>query len=79
MAIILVEKCKHVFEGLESVVDVGGGTGVVAKVVVDAFPGLKCVVLELPHVVGGLQNSGNLSSSSFFFLIFKKMFLIYST
>ncbi|XP_047946997.1 8-hydroxyquercetin 8-O-methyltransferase-like [Salvia hispanica] len=58
---ILVEKCKHVFEGLTSLVDVGGGTGTVAKVVADAFPGLKCVVLELPHVIAGLEGSENLS------------------
>ncbi|XP_042062990.1 8-hydroxyquercetin 8-O-methyltransferase-like [Salvia splendens] len=58
---ILVDKCKHVFEGLTTLVDVGGGTGTVAKVVADTFPGLKCVVLELPHVVAGLEGSENLS------------------
>ncbi|XP_057796254.1 8-hydroxyquercetin 8-O-methyltransferase-like [Salvia miltiorrhiza] len=58
---ILVDKCKHVFEGLKTVVDVGGGTGTVAKIVADAFSGLKCVVLELPHVVAGLEGSENLS------------------
>ncbi|KAL1567322.1 Flavonoid 8-O-methyltransferase 1 [Salvia divinorum] len=57
---VLVEKCKHVFEGLKTVVDVAGGTGAVAKAVSDAFPGLKCVVLDLPHVVAGLQGSENL-------------------
>ncbi|XP_047945005.1 8-hydroxyquercetin 8-O-methyltransferase-like [Salvia hispanica] len=58
---ILVKECKHVFEGLESVVDVGGGTGVVAKVVAGAFPGLKCVVLDLPQVVHGLEGSENMT------------------
>ncbi|XP_042058963.1 8-hydroxyquercetin 8-O-methyltransferase-like [Salvia splendens] len=58
---ILVEKCKHVFEGLTTLVDVGGGTGTVAKIVADAFPDLKCVVLELPHVIAGLEGSENLS------------------
>ncbi|KAL1562756.1 Flavonoid 8-O-methyltransferase 1 [Salvia divinorum] len=58
---ILVGKCKHVFEGLTTLVDVGGGTGTVAKVVADAFSGLKCVVLELPHVVARLEGSENLS------------------
>ncbi|KAL1562754.1 Flavonoid 8-O-methyltransferase 1 [Salvia divinorum] len=57
---ILVKECKHVFEGLKSVVDVGGGNGVVAKAVAGAFPGLKCVVLDLPQVVAGLEGSENL-------------------
>ncbi|XP_042037387.1 8-hydroxyquercetin 8-O-methyltransferase-like [Salvia splendens] len=57
---VLVEKCKHVFQGLETVVDVAGGTGAVARAVSDAVPGLKCVVLDLPHVVAGLQDSENL-------------------
>ena len=43
---ILVKECKHVFEGLKTMVDVAGGTGEVAKAVAGAFPGLKCVVLD---------------------------------
>ncbi|KAK4484483.1 hypothetical protein RD792_007066 [Penstemon davidsonii] len=58
---VLVRDCKEVFEGLKSMVDVGGGTGTVAKVIGDAFPGLKCVVLDLPHVVDGLEWSDNLT------------------
>ncbi|XP_057796260.1 flavonoid 8-O-methyltransferase 1-like [Salvia miltiorrhiza] len=57
----LVENCKHVFEGLNTVVDVAGGTGAVAKAAAAAFPGLKCTVLDLPHVVAGLEGSQNLS------------------
>ncbi|XP_042057486.1 8-hydroxyquercetin 8-O-methyltransferase-like [Salvia splendens] len=57
---ILVNECKHVFEGLKSVVDVAGGTGVVAKAVAGAFPDIKCVVLDLPQVVDGLKGSENL-------------------
>ncbi|KAL1562757.1 Xanthohumol 4-O-methyltransferase [Salvia divinorum] len=58
---ILVQECKQVFEGLETMVDVGGGTGIVARGVAAAFPGLKCVVLDLPHVVAGLEGSEKLS------------------
>ncbi|KZV38855.1 trans-resveratrol di-O-methyltransferase [Dorcoceras hygrometricum] len=54
---VLTKDCKHVFEGLKSLVDVGGGTGTVARVMTDAFPGLKCTVLDLPHVVAGLQGT----------------------
>ncbi|KAL8482924.1 hypothetical protein ACS0TY_025823 [Phlomoides rotata] len=57
---ILTKECKQVFEGLETMVDVGGGTGMVAKAVADAFPGLKCIVLDLPHVVDGMEGFENL-------------------
>ncbi|KAH7844778.1 hypothetical protein Vadar_031570 [Vaccinium darrowii] len=57
---VVVKDCKGVFEGLNSLVDVGGGTGTVAKAIADAFPNLECTVLDLPHVVADLQGSGNL-------------------
>ncbi|XP_042059993.1 8-hydroxyquercetin 8-O-methyltransferase-like isoform X2 [Salvia splendens] len=56
---ILVRECKHVFEGLKTMVDVAGGTGEVAKAVAGAFPGLKCIVLDQPHVVAGMEGSEN--------------------
>lgn len=46
------EQCKHVFEGLTSLVDVGGGTGTLAMAIANAFPRLNCIVLDLPHVIG---------------------------
>ncbi|MED6206308.1 hypothetical protein PIB30_025511 [Stylosanthes scabra] len=52
--------CKSVFEGLDSLVDVGGATGNTAKIICEAFPKLKCVVLDLPHVVAGLAETENL-------------------
>ncbi|XWS21568.1 hypothetical protein CRYUN_Cryun30bG0065400 [Craigia yunnanensis] len=57
---VVVSKCKGVFEGLTSLVDVGGGTGSLAKVIPKAFPHLDCIVFDLPHVVAGLQGSENL-------------------
>ncbi|RYR68693.1 hypothetical protein Ahy_A03g015175 [Arachis hypogaea] len=57
---ILFDKCKGVFEGLESLVDVGGGTGTMTKALAKAFPQIECVVFDLPHVVHGLQGTGNL-------------------
>ncbi|WJX75080.1 hypothetical protein P8452_58649 [Trifolium repens] len=53
--------CKSVFDGLVSLVDVGGGTGNTAKIICEAFPMLKCIVLDLPQVVAGLPGNGNLS------------------
>lgn len=61
VASILVKECKQVFEGVKTMVDVGGGTGMVAKGIADATPGLKCICFELPHVVEGLKDSENLS------------------
>lgn len=57
---VVVGECKGIFEGLESLVDVGGGTGTVAKAIADAFPNMECTVLDLPHVVADLQGSKNL-------------------
>nr|BAV54110.1 O-methyltransferase [Eriobotrya japonica] len=57
---VIINDCKGVFEGLESLVDVGGGTGTVAKAIADAFPHIECTVLDLPHVVADLQGSKNL-------------------
>ncbi|KAL1325272.1 hypothetical protein AAHE18_13G149600 [Arachis hypogaea] len=48
------------YAGLESLVDVGGGTGTMTKAIAKAFPQMECVVFDLPHVVDGLQGSGNL-------------------
>ncbi|KAK9085599.1 hypothetical protein Sjap_026010 [Stephania japonica] len=43
---------EKVMDDVTTVVDVGGNTGDVAKVLLRAFPQLKsCIVLELPHVV----------------------------
>eukprot|EP00256_Glycine_max_P038341 XP_006586449.2 flavonoid 4'-O-methyltransferase-like [Glycine max] len=53
--------CNWVFEGLESIVDVGGGTGITAKIICEAFPKLKCMVLERPNVVENLSGSNNLT------------------
>ncbi|CAL5189772.1 unnamed protein product [Lathyrus oleraceus] len=58
---LLIDKCKGVFHGLESLVDVAGGTGTMAKVVAKSFPQMECIVFDLPHVVDGLQGSHNLS------------------
>jgi 2,7,4'-trihydroxyisoflavanone 4'-O-methyltransferase/isoflavone 4'-O-methyltransferase len=42
-------------------VDVGGGTGVVAKLIHEAFPDIKCTVLDQPQVVGNLTGNKNLN------------------
>lgn len=57
---VVMDKCTGVFEGLESLVDVGGGTGTMAKAIAKSFPQLECVVFDLPRVVAGLQGGENL-------------------
>ncbi|CAK9316186.1 unnamed protein product [Citrullus colocynthis] len=52
---VLLEKHKDVFEGVGSVVDVGGGTGTMAKAIAKAFPQIECSVLDLPQVVADLK------------------------
>ncbi|GER43154.1 O-methyltransferase [Striga asiatica] len=59
-ASVIVRDCGHVFRGMRSMVDVAGGTGTMAKAFADAFPELECSVLDLPHVVEGLEGSWNL-------------------
>jgi len=53
----VVEKCGEAFEGLRTLVDVGGGTGTAARAIAEAFPRLKCTVYDLPHVVACLPES----------------------
>ncbi|KAG4399515.1 hypothetical protein GLYMA_08G247060v4 [Glycine max] len=61
MSNLALRDCKLVFEGLESIVDVGGGTGTTAKIICEAFPNLKCIVFDRPQVVENLSGSLNLT------------------
>jgi len=56
---VVIEKCEGVFKGSKSLVDVGGGIGTMAKAIAKSFPQLKCIVLDLPHVVADLQGTEN--------------------
>uniref|UniRef100_A0A803MLZ3 Uncharacterized protein n=1 Tax=Chenopodium quinoa TaxID=63459 RepID=A0A803MLZ3_CHEQI len=42
---------KNVFADVKSVVDVGGGTGAAVNEVVKAFPNIKGINFDLPHVI----------------------------
>ncbi|KAK8466827.1 hypothetical protein PHAVU_008G167800 [Phaseolus vulgaris] len=57
---VVIEKCEGVFNGSKSFVDVGGGTGTMAKAIAKSFPQLNCIVLDLPHVVADLQETENI-------------------
>ncbi|GKE19087.1 trans-resveratrol di-O-methyltransferase-like protein, partial [Tanacetum coccineum] len=58
---VILKDSGAVFNGLTSVVDVGGGTGTVAKAIAKAFPDVSCTSFDLPHVVNGLVGTKNLS------------------
>ncbi|CAK8540735.1 unnamed protein product [Lathyrus sativus] len=58
---LALRECNLVFEQLESIVDVGGGTGTCAKIICDIFPKLKCIVFDRPQVVENLSDTNNLS------------------
>lgn len=57
----ITKECRYVFKGLKSVVDVGGNIGTMAKAIVNAFPGIKCTVLDLPHVVAKLGETNGVT------------------
>ncbi|CAN1797055.1 Trans-resveratrol di-O-methyltransferase [Linum perenne] len=57
---LVVKEGKSVFEGVGSLVDVAGGTGTMAKAIATSFPEIDCTVMDLPHVVSGLEGSRNL-------------------
>ncbi|GAY63767.1 hypothetical protein WN944_022762 [Citrus x changshan-huyou] len=61
MAIFIVKDCcRKIFEGLGSIVDVGGGNGGFSKIISEAFPGIKCTVLDLPHAAANMPQTENL-------------------
>ncbi|KAF8388462.1 hypothetical protein HHK36_027134 [Tetracentron sinense] len=58
----IVKKYGEVFQGLRSLVDVGGGTGTTTRIISDAFPQLKCTILDLPQVVAAMPESTTIES-----------------
>ncbi|XP_022969151.1 (RS)-norcoclaurine 6-O-methyltransferase-like isoform X1 [Cucurbita maxima] len=51
----VLERCGGVFEGVGSLVDVGGGNGSCLSVLVKAFPWIRGINFDLPHVVSVSQ------------------------
>ncbi|KAI3914358.1 hypothetical protein MKW98_014965 [Papaver atlanticum] len=48
----LVNECKSAFsDGIQTLVDVGGGTGTAVTAISKAFPNIKCSLYDLPHVI----------------------------
>ncbi|KAF7803394.1 trans-resveratrol di-O-methyltransferase-like [Senna tora] len=57
---LVIKGWRDVFEGVNSLVDAGGGVGETARIISEEFPNIKCTVLDLPHVVSGLEDGENL-------------------
>ncbi|KAJ1704234.1 hypothetical protein LUZ63_004013 [Rhynchospora breviuscula] len=55
---LFVKNASDTFKGVRSLVDVGGGTGALAKGIVENFPHIECTVLDLPQVVQSFPNEG---------------------
>ncbi|KAF2305173.1 hypothetical protein GH714_002748 [Hevea brasiliensis] len=58
---LVIRDCKAIFEGVNSLVDVGGGNGSLARIISEAFPRMKCTVLEIPQVIANLEGTKNLN------------------
>ncbi|GLT90679.1 hypothetical protein SLE2022_086020 [Rubroshorea leprosula] len=59
-ATVVLDKCREVFDGVSTVVDVGGGTGDITKVFAKAFQDIQFMVFDQPRVVSGFEDSGNM-------------------
>ncbi|CAI8597970.1 unnamed protein product [Vicia faba] len=47
----IVEGCSELFDGVGSLVDVGGGNGTTLSILVKAFPWIQGTNFDLPHVI----------------------------
>ncbi|XP_028766538.1 isoflavone-7-O-methyltransferase 9-like [Neltuma alba] len=61
MVAMALRECKSIFQGLETLVDVGGGTGTTCRIISERHPNMKCIVFDLPQVVQNSSGSNNLS------------------
>ncbi|KAH1040467.1 hypothetical protein J1N35_042210 [Gossypium stocksii] len=57
-----IKGCPEVFDGVESLVDVGGGTGTALSLLVKAFPWIRGINFDLPHVVAVSPKSGSIEN-----------------
>ncbi|GMJ03530.1 N-acetylserotonin O-methyltransferase [Hibiscus trionum] len=60
----VIEVCPEVFDGVKSLVDVGGGNGTALSLLVKAFPWIRGINFDLPHnaavapKIDGIENVG---------------------
>ncbi|KAF5202636.1 (RS)-norcoclaurine 6-O-methyltransferase [Thalictrum thalictroides] len=51
MSALMKDCSSTTFEGITTLVDVGGGTGTAVRYIAKAFPHIKCTVYDLPQVI----------------------------
>jgi len=54
---VIIETCGEAFDGVQSVVDVGGGNGTAMRILVQALPSIRGINFDLPHVIGQAPQS----------------------
>ncbi|KAL2332586.1 hypothetical protein Fmac_013799 [Flemingia macrophylla] len=47
----IIESCGEAFDGVKSLVDVGGGNGTAMSILAKACPWIRCINYDLPHVI----------------------------
>lgn len=59
----LVQGCakEGVLDGVQTLVDVGGSTGVASKAITNAFPHVHCTVMDFAHVVESVPKDPNVN------------------
>ncbi|KAF5950203.1 hypothetical protein HYC85_012196 [Camellia sinensis] len=73
---VLVKDCKGFLRFCTRWLMLEAGTGTVAKAIADAFPNLRCTVLDLPHVVSGLQGTDKFGGDMFQAIPFANVVLL---
>ncbi|KAL5998811.1 hypothetical protein ACLOJK_009759 [Asimina triloba] len=56
---VVVRECGDAFQGLRSLVYVGRNTGASTETIANAFPRVKCSVLDRPRVVASALKGNN--------------------
>lgn len=53
---VMIKECREILEEIESIVDVGGGTGTASMIISNTFRDLQYYInFDLPHVFDGLK------------------------
>lgn len=58
---IVLQECRGLFEGVQSLTDCCGGDGTTAAAIIKAFPHIKCTVLDLPRVISTISKDRAIS------------------
>ncbi|XP_059276640.1 acetylserotonin O-methyltransferase-like [Lycium ferocissimum] len=57
----IINGCPEIFEGINTMIDVGGGDGTALRLLVEAFPWITGINFDLPHVASVAPHSKGVS------------------